>query len=104
MFLSNEPVWEQVSNIIEYLKGKNIWIDEEKCLYQYVNLQKFNKDHLSKEIVDIDKKWLQYFKTIMVPDKFSEILKMVQYMFAIPGHNETVERIFSLRGYPLLKF
>ena len=28
--LSNEPVWEQVSNTIEYLKGKNICIDKEK--------------------------------------------------------------------------
>ena len=78
------------------LLGKNICIEEEKCLNQFGNLQKFDKDHLSKEIDDIDKKWLEHFKTIMVPVKYSEILKIVQYMFTKPGHNLTVERIFSL--------
>jgi hypothetical protein len=96
MSLSNEPGWEQVSNTIKYLNDKNICIDEEKCLNQFVNLKKFYKEHFSTEIKDIDKKWLQYFKTILVPDKYSEFLKMIQYMFAIPGHNATVERIFSL--------
>ena len=65
MSLPNEPVWKQVSNTIEYLKEKNICIGKEKCLDQFVNLQRFNKEHLLKEIVYNDKKWLQYFKTIM---------------------------------------
>ena len=68
MSLSNELVWKQVSSTIEYFKGKKICIDKEKCLNQFVDLKKFNKDHLSKEIVT--KKWLQYFKTIIVPDKY----------------------------------
>ena len=51
MSLSNELVWKQVSSKIEYFKGKNICIDKKKCLNQFVDLQKFNKDHLSKEIV-----------------------------------------------------
>ena len=75
MSLSNQPALEQVSNTIDYLKGKNICIEEEKSLNQFVNFQKLNKDHLLKEIVDIERKWLQYFKNIMVPDKYSEVLK-----------------------------
>jgi hypothetical protein len=30
------------------------------------------------------------------PEQKSEFLKMVQYLFAIPAHNATLERIFSL--------
>ena len=41
-------------------------------------------------------KWADYFKNCDSLERFSELLKLVQFIFSIFGHNADVERVFSL--------
>ena len=41
-------------------------------------------------------KWVKYFSLHENNEFFSELLKICQFVFAIPGQNVNVERIFSM--------
>ena len=41
-------------------------------------------------------KWTKYFETSKNEECHSELLKIVQFFFAIPSRNANVERVFSL--------
>ncbi|KAL7841698.1 hypothetical protein SRHO_G00253890 [Serrasalmus rhombeus] len=70
MDLSEIPDWNDVEACIKNLAEKGVEVDDAKCFDQVTNLKKF-----------IEK---------------NELLKMVQFFFAIPPHNANVESIFSL--------
>lgn len=41
-------------------------------------------------------KWLTFFQESDVLERKQTLILMCQYLYAIPGHNANVERIFSL--------
>lgn len=96
MLLSKIPQWEQIVETIEYLKERDISIDDSKCLNQFVNLRRFVENNSADNRSSVNEKWLGFFKSLNNAEKYSEFLTICQYMFAIPAHNATVERIFSL--------
>lgn len=64
-----------------------------------MNLKKFlsTKDHdYYKQ--DCNQKLCIFFASNLSIGGYSEILKIVQFFFSIPGHNANCERIFSLIG------
>lgn len=99
MTLQKIPEWCEIEKAVEYLLLKNIEIDESKLLNQYVNLKEFLSSQMNDsnwKNLQAHKKWCQYFLKTNIPDAFSELLKIVQYVFSIFAHNANVERIFSL--------
>lgn len=99
MSLTKVPEWNEIINTILHLKEREIQIDDVKCLNQFVNLKKFlelEEILLNQESISINDKCMRYFNSINNLEKCSEFILMCQYMFAIPAHNATVERIFSL--------
>lgn len=97
--LANVPNWEQAAETIDILSRKNVQIDDSKFFDQWQNFLKFLQQH--KDSSDFKKllahqKWTAYFKSFHSEEFHSELLKLAEYYFAIPGHNANVERIFSL--------
>lgn len=75
----------QVEKTVQYLLDKNIHIDDSQLFNQIVNLKKFlgNQPNV-------------FFEQSSSAKCFSEILKIVQFFFAIPAHSANCERVFSL--------
>lgn len=59
-------------------------------------LHKFFKDDSDFKKLLAHQKWTSYFKSFNNEEFNSELLKLAEYYFAIPGHNANVERVFSL--------
>ena len=100
---TKEVEYNQVVQTMQYLKLKNVDIHEDKIIDQLANLNNFlnmkkndvggSADFFSQTSND---QMCQFFKANANIDSFSEILKIAQYFFSIPGHNANCERIFSL--------
>lgn len=101
MSLEKIVKWENIGQCIEYLNQKGITIDDSKCFDQHNNLNQFLNDHCSNvnfKNLPSDKKWVEYFNT-QSNQFYTEILKIVQFFFAIPGQNANVERVFSMLDF-----
>lgn len=82
---------------MEFLKTKGVEINENLIFDQFVNLKKFlgTKDPPFFEL-ECNEKMCCFFNSNTTLAGYSEILKMAQYIFAIPSSNANCERIFSL--------
>lgn len=99
MDLSEPPEWNDVEASIKYLEKKGVTIDDAKCFDQVINLKKFTERyHTDQEFKDLQlhQKWTKYFERAKSISCYSELLKIAQFVFALPSHNANVERVFSL--------
>nr|XP_057944009.1 uncharacterized protein LOC131138794 [Doryrhamphus excisus] len=85
MDLSQTPDWNRVEACVNHLAGKGVLIDDVRC---------FDEAH---------QKWSRFFQRSGDEACHSELLKMAQFVFAIPPHGANVERIFSLVQSQLTK-
>ncbi|CAM4571952.1 unnamed protein product [Leuciscus chuanchicus] len=99
MDLSEKPDWNDVETCIKYLREKGVHIDDVKCFDQFTNLKKFsersNNDGEFKG-KQVHQMWTEYFERAKSVQNHSELLKIAQFVFALPSHNANVERVFSL--------
>ena len=99
MDLSEPPDWNDVEACIKYLGEKGVPIDDVKCFDQVTNLKKFTERCNSDEEfigLQVHQKWTKYFEKAKSIACYSELLKIAQFVFALPSHNANVERVFSL--------
>ncbi len=80
---------------------KGVPIDDTKCFDQVANLKKFIERCNSDEefiSLQVHQKWegQRYFEKAKSIACYSELLKISQFVFALPSHNANVERVFSL--------
>ena len=90
-----------IEKSVEYLHGKGVVFDETKLFNQTMNLarlieQKQKKDNLFFNQCCNDKICKCFLAKNNNIGAYSEILKIVEFFFSIPGHNANCERIFSL--------
>lgn len=89
--------YNQVEKCVEFLKCINVHIDDVQLFDQIQNLKNFlcsqNDSYFSEKT---PKKLTLFFLSNTSMAAYSEILKIAQFFFAIPGHNANTERIFSL--------
>uniref|UniRef100_A0A8B9KYY9 DUF4371 domain-containing protein n=1 Tax=Astyanax mexicanus TaxID=7994 RepID=A0A8B9KYY9_ASTMX len=97
MDLSEIPDWNDVEACIKNLAEKGVEVDDAKCFDEVTNLKTFIEKNCA-EFSDLQahQRWTKFFERSKSVDFHSELLKMVQFFFAIPAHNANVERIFSL--------
>lgn len=97
--MENELKNESVEKSVLFLNSKNVNIDDDILFDQVNNLKKFLKsknddnDFFAKPC---SSKICVLFAANSNISSYSEILKIAQYLYAIPGHNANCERIFSL--------
>ena len=99
MDLSEMPHWNDVEGCIRHLAEKGVEIDDVKCFDQVTNLKKFiEKSNSDGDFSDLQahQRWTKFFERSKSDDFHSELLKMAQFIFAIPANNANVERMFSL--------
>lgn len=99
MDLSQPPDWKDVEACIKYLGEKGVPIDDAKCFDQVTNLKKFTESGISDgefKGLQMHQKWTKYFEKPKSIACYSELLKVAQFVFALPSHNANVERVFSL--------
>lgn len=100
MDLSQPPDWNDVEACIKYLGEKGVPIDDAKCFDQVTNLKRFTESSISDDGefkgLQVHKKWSKYFQRAKSIGCYSELLKIAQFVFALPSHNANVERVFSL--------
>lgn len=97
MNLKTKVLMEDVEISVKFLLDKGIIIDDAKCCDQLCNLNKFleqNKKDLENK--SCNDKWVKYFESTKINECHSELLKIAEYFFALPGHNANIERVFSL--------
>ena len=97
--LSDTPKWNDVEPCVKYLTDIGVRIDDAKHFDQLKNLKLFTERFSGDE--DFNKllahqKWTKYFEGSKNIELHSELLKIAQFIFAIPSHNANAERIFSL--------
>lgn len=69
--------------------------DQFGCLKNYVTTKKIEK--WNEESTPADKRWAECFTHFAKNHlKFDCLLRIVQYIFSLPGTSATVERIFSI--------
>lgn len=101
MALKSDIDYCDVEKSIVYLqdKCKSLQIDDVKTFDQFHNLKQFlNESSNDPEFIKLScsQKWAKYFNSSKSVDCCSELLKLAEYFFSIPGHNANVERVFSL--------
>lgn len=94
-------IWDRVQQSIQFINEQmnEQVIDDVKAFDQYCNLKVFLKNNINNEQFQnnsINKKWLMYFENNKSDVFNSELLKICQFVFAIPSQNVNVERIFSM--------
>lgn len=97
MMLNEIPQWEQVEELTGYLNEKSVIIDD--TMYEeFMYLKSFLESEMSQEwkSKNLQDKWIDFFQKTEEEERKRNLLKMCQYLFAIPGHNAHVERVFSL--------
>lgn len=100
MKLSNFSSWEferDISPSLIYLQAKGVEIDDAVFFDQVSGLRKY-LERLPEENLkqSCHKIWCDYFNSCASTECFTEMLKVVQFFFAITAHNANVERVFSL--------
>jgi hypothetical protein len=76
-----------------------VTVDDVKCFGQFSNLKTFVESAKNDEdfkSMSVSDKWVKYFQKSCNADCHSELLKISEVFFCIPGHNANVERIFFL--------
>ena len=99
MTLNEIQSWNNVELCLKYLIGKGVDGDDAKCFDQICNLKQFVESYLQDEEfikLPAHKKWWKYFDQSKNITCHSEILRIVQFFFAVTSHNANVERVFSL--------
>lgn len=98
MNLTAPPQWQDVEKTIIYLQEKGLVITD-SCFEEILYLQNFMEKRKDNEVwtkKDMHDKWLNLFHDTEELERKRNLLLICQYLFAIPGHNANVERIFSL--------
>ncbi|KAL4152747.1 hypothetical protein QTP88_000580 [Uroleucon formosanum] len=100
MTLSEIPEWEKIENTILYLNNIGVEILSDNLFEQYIYLKNFLEVKLASEewksINLVEEKWIYFFNETKNHERKCQLLKLCEYLFAIPAHNATVERVFSL--------
>lgn len=100
MTLSETPKWEKIENTILYLNNNGVETLSDNIFEQYMYLKNFLEVKLASEewksINSVEEKWIIFFKETENHERKCQLLKLCEYLFAIPAHNATVERVFSL--------
>ncbi|XP_026577594.1 uncharacterized protein LOC113450574 [Pseudonaja textilis] len=94
MALSDTPSWSDVEACITYLREKGLEIDSMECFIQFNNMKKFmeaSRDEEEFQHLLSHEKWTKYFLNIKAAECYSELLKIVQFFFAIPSHGLNTE-------------
>lgn len=89
--------YNKVEECVTFLKSLNVFIDDVQLFDQLQNLKKFIS--IQDDTYFFEKspnKFLLFFSANQNITTFSKILKIAQFFFAIPGHNASTERVFSL--------
>ena len=74
-------------------------MDNAKCFDQIRNLKQFMESYLlDKEFMKLPtpEKWCKYFDQSTNITCHSEILRIVQFFYAVTSHNANAEKVFSL--------
>ncbi|PSN35825.1 hypothetical protein C0J52_22736 [Blattella germanica] len=101
MLLVSVPQWNLVEQTVEFLHAKGQSIDESLLFDQFSCLKACIEAVLVNEKDDWNKKsgqekWAYFFNQCECVEQYSELLKLCEYIFSVPGHNTNVERVFSL--------
>ena len=100
MTLEKIPEWQDVQKTVEYLKTKNVDINDTFLFNQITAM----KTILTSELQSSDfkhkiasEKWVIIFSKseMEFAEQYLDLYRMCEYIFSIPGHNANVERIFS---------
>ena len=100
MTLEKNPEWQDVQKTVEYLKTKNVDINDTFLFNQITTM----KTILTSELQSSDfkhkiasEKWVIIFSKLEMEfaEQYLDLYRMCEYIFSIPGHNANVERIFS---------
>ena len=100
MTLSETPDWVMIENTIIYLTKNGVKISGDNCFQQYMYLKSFletkrdSEEWKSKH--SVEERWIYFLKETENPERKCQLLKLCEYLFSIPAHNATVERVFSL--------
>lgn len=96
MDLNGKVLMKDVEKCVTFLKEKGYMIDDAKCRDQLSNLDTFLERN-STELGNwsCNDKWVKYFEN-SEQECHSELLKIAEYFFALPGYSADVERIYSL--------
>ena len=97
--------YQSVEETVLFLVTKNFEIDENKLFHPVMNLNNFLKGK-SNNVEYFEKscnsKICDFFAANKNIDSYSEVLKIAEYFFAIPGHNANCERIFTFSSEKVL--
>lgn len=89
--------WSDVEVSLQYIRNKGVIIDDSKFFDQWCNLKKYMENLPANDTKNLlHMKWVKYFNACVSDELYGELLKLAQYVFAIPCHNANAERIFSL--------
>lgn len=107
MLIKVQPEWMEVEVLLNYLNQNTntikIEVNDSNLFNQISNIRKI----VTKEIEESADDWKKLSssersKIVLskmdkdYSEQYVNIFKICQFLFAIPGHNENVERIFSL--------
>lgn len=90
--------YSSVEDCVIYLQTKNVCVDDSKLHDQVINLNEFLKTKENQFFQQSSSSKICAFFSVNNITTFTEILRIAQFFFAIPGHNANCERIFSLMG------
>lgn len=103
MNLKENPTWEKVEETFNYLKEKNIILNDTFLFSQINTVSKIVLEEKNRQDNDWDnkltaEKWTLIFSKMETEflEQYIDIFKICEYLFSIPAHNANVERIFSL--------
>ncbi|XP_025029754.1 uncharacterized protein LOC107326422 [Python bivittatus] len=89
--------FDELLPCILYLKEMGITVDDVQLFDQYCRLKIFVKEQQDPFFEDpLHVQWCSYFRSCKNASCFSELLKICEFFFCVPGHNANVERVFSL--------
>ncbi|XP_042311019.1 uncharacterized protein LOC121924036 [Sceloporus undulatus] len=95
MDLKEKVLMKDVETCIKFLSKRGVKIDDKKCSDQLSHLNTFLEENSTDlENRSCNDKWVKYFGSSK-HECHSELLKMAEYFFSLPGHNANVERVFS---------
>jgi hypothetical protein len=93
-----EAKFEDVLPGVSYLQERGIVIEDDKLFDQFQCLKQFVASHSNdedyfKQLLHL--RWVDFFSQCKSIDCFSELLKVCEFLFALPGTNSSIERVFS---------
>ena len=90
--------FDDLLSCIQYLKEMGGDVNDVRLSDQYCNLKSFVglKDDKFFDKLILHEQWCSYIRSYSHETCYSELLKICEFFFCIPGHNTYVERAFSL--------